>query len=63
MSNPISPAQQEMYDAIVACFDECQGMRRYSTEESDRYWELAETLMEILGKSIQTPAMRLAAEP
>ncbi len=35
--NPITPAQQEMYDAIVTCFDDCQGMVRYSTEESDRY--------------------------
>ena len=58
----ITPAQREMYDAIVTCFDDCQGMVRYSTEESDRYWELAEDLMEMLGKSIGQPVLRVAEE-
>jgi hypothetical protein len=58
----ITRAQQDMYDAIVTCFDTCQGMVRYSTEESDRYWELAEDLMEMLGKSIGQPVLRVAEE-
>ena len=60
MSQPITPAQQEMYDAIVTCFDDCTGMVRYSTDESARYWELAEDLMEMLGKSIGQPVLRVA---
>jgi hypothetical protein len=56
----ITPAQREMYDAIVTCFDDCQGMVRYSTEESDRYWELAEDLVEMLGKSTGQPVLRVA---
>lgn len=58
MSEPITPAQQEMFDAVVACFDDCQGMERCSTQESDRYWELAEDLMAILAKSIGSPVLR-----
>jgi hypothetical protein len=58
----ITPAQREMYDAIVTCFDTCQGMVRYSTEESDRYWELAEDLMAMLGKSIGQPVLRVAED-
>lgn len=60
MSQPITPAQQAMYDAIVNCFDACQGMVRYSDGESDRYWELAEFLMETLGESIGQPVLRVA---
>ncbi len=62
MSNPITKTQQEMYDAIVTCFDECQGMVRHSTDESDRYWELAEDIMELLGASIGQPVLRVAED-
>jgi hypothetical protein len=58
VSQPITPAQQQMYDAIVNCFDACQGMARHSIGESDRYWELAEFLMEVHGKSIGQPVLR-----
>lgn len=58
----ITPAQREMYDAIVTCFDDCQGMVRYSTEESDRYWELAEDLIVMLGRSTGQPVLRVAED-
>lgn len=58
----ITKAQQEMYDAIVTCFDDCQGMVRYSTEESDRYWELAEDLIAMLAASTGQPVLRVAEE-
>jgi hypothetical protein len=56
----ITKAQQAMYDAIVTCFDDCQGMERYSTEESDRYWVLAEDLMRMLSESTGQPILRVA---
>jgi hypothetical protein len=58
----ITRAQQEMYDAIVTAFDDCQGMVRYSVEESDRYWELAEDLIGLLGKSTGQPVLRLTED-
>lgn len=30
---------------VEKTFAECQGLRLYSTEESDRYWEMSERLM------------------
>ena len=51
-------AQQLMYDAIVECFDDCQGLVRHSTEESDNYWELAEHLMKTYGESTGQPVLR-----
>lgn len=46
--------------ACDACFNECQGMARYSTAESDRYWELAEELMELTAKRLCTTISRAA---
>ena len=42
---------QAVLDAVVLCFARCQGMARYSTEESDEYWELADNLMEMFASS------------
>lgn len=58
-----TPFQRLAFDRIVACFDECQGLRRYSTEESDRYWELAEELMAEFAKATGQPLLRRAEEP
>lgn len=54
----MTPARELMVQAIERCFDECQGLGRYSTEESDRYWELAEFLMVTHGASIGSPLLR-----
>lgn len=48
--------------ACEACFNETKGMVRYSTEESDCFWELAELLMKLTAqRRIATPPAE--AEP
>ncbi len=43
---------QPMLKACSNCFDQCQGLVRYSTEESDNYWELAELLMDLTSERL-----------
>lgn len=54
---------QPMLKACDACFDECQGLVRYSTAESDHYWELAEALMELTSKRLAITMQRAPADP
>lgn len=53
-----SKASRELWDAAVACFDDCQGMVLNSIEESDRYWEFADQAMRILGAAIGEAPLR-----
>lgn len=54
---------QPMLKVCDECFEQCQGEVRFSTVESDHYWELAERLMELTSKRLETPIERKPADP
>lgn len=56
---------QPVFDSQMAArvqmtFDRCQGLSRYSTDESDEYWQLAEELILQYGK---TKGLEVKREP
>ena len=58
VEGPQTDVRNEMFDAVVSCFTDCQGLVKNSPEESDRYWELAEDLMRILSSANGEPILR-----
>jgi len=56
-------AEYAAWTEIEACFNACQGMVLHSTVESDRYWEMAERLMNIFAEASGCPVSRATDDP
>ena len=58
----VGAKERAVLEACESCFNDCQGMARYSTVESDRYWELAEALMGLTSERLGVYMHRIDEE-